>query len=119
MLVMSKGALSVGQAETYYQEKYSEDDYYTESHRVTGEWYGRGAETLGLSGVVSEEDFRAVLRGTRPGTGEVLVSAATADRNGSPPPTSSPLASTTLPHDHRRPVQEMATARTLICIRTS
>ena len=76
MLVMSKGALCVGQAETYYQEKYSEDDYYTESHRVTGEWYGRGAETLGLSGVVSEEDFRAVLRGTRPSTGEVLVSAA-------------------------------------------
>ena len=76
MLVMSKGALSVGQAETYYQEKYSEDDYYTESHRIAGEWYGRGAEALGLSGVVSEEDFRAVLRGTRPGTGEVLVSAA-------------------------------------------
>ena len=76
MLVMSKGALSVGQAETYYQEKYSEDDYYTESHRVTGQWYGRAAETLGLSGAVSEEDFRAVLRGTRPGSGEVLVSAA-------------------------------------------
>ena len=76
MLVMSKGALSVGQAETYYQEKYSEDDYYTESHRVTGQWYGRGAETLGLSGAVSEEDFRAILRGTRPGSGEALVSAA-------------------------------------------
>ncbi len=52
MLVMSKGALSVGQAETYYQEKYSEDDYYTESHRVTGEWYGKAAETLGLRGAV-------------------------------------------------------------------
>src|SRR6266851_5083445 len=76
MLVMSKGALSVGQAETYYQEKYSEDDYYTESQRVTGEWYGRSAEALGLSGAVSEEDVRAVLLGTRPGTGEVLVSAA-------------------------------------------
>jgi conjugative relaxase-like TrwC/TraI family protein len=76
MLVMSKGALSVGQAETYYQEKYSEDDYYTESHRVVGEWYGRGAETLGLSGAVSEEDFRAILRGTKPDSGEVLVSAA-------------------------------------------
>ena len=36
MLVMSKGALSIGQAETYYQEKYSRDDYYTESQRVTG-----------------------------------------------------------------------------------
>ncbi len=76
MLVMSKGALSVGQAETYYQEKYSEDDYYTESHRVTGEWYGKAAETLELRGAVSEEDFRAILRGTRPGSGEVLVSAA-------------------------------------------
>ncbi len=76
MLVMSKGALSVGQAETYYQEKYSEDDYYTESHRVTGEWYGRAAETLGLSGAVSEEDFRTMLRGMKPGSGEVLVSAA-------------------------------------------
>jgi conjugative relaxase-like TrwC/TraI family protein len=76
MLVMSKGALSVGQAETYYQEKYSEDDYYTESHRVTGEWSGKAAEILGLSGTVSEEDFRAILRGTRPGSGEVLVCAA-------------------------------------------
>ncbi len=76
MLVMSKGALSVGQAETYYWEKYSEDDYYTESQRVISKWYGRGTETFGLSGVVSEEDFRAVLRGTRPSTGEVLVSAA-------------------------------------------
>jgi conjugative relaxase-like TrwC/TraI family protein len=76
MLVMSKGALSVGQAETYYQEKYSEDDYYTESHRVTGEWYGKAAETLGLSGAVSEEDFRAILRGTSPGTSALLVSAA-------------------------------------------
>src|SRR5271166_4128703 len=76
MLVMSKGALSVGQAETYYQEKYSEDDYYTESHRVTGEWYGRGAATLGLGGAVSEEDFRAVLRGMNPGTSAILVSAA-------------------------------------------
>jgi conjugative relaxase-like TrwC/TraI family protein len=76
MLVMSKGALSVDQAETYYQEKYSEDDYYTESRRVTGEWSGKAAEILGLSGAVSEEDFRAILRGTRPGSGEVLVSAA-------------------------------------------
>src|SRR5208282_2882814 len=76
MLVMSKGALSVGQAETYYQEKYSEDDYYTESHRITGEWSGKAAEILGLSGTVSEEDFRAILRGTRPGSGEMLVSAA-------------------------------------------
>ena len=28
MLVMSKGALTAAQAETYYEEKYSHDDYY-------------------------------------------------------------------------------------------
>ena len=36
MLVMSKGALSAAQAETYYEEKYSQDDYYSEQHRVVG-----------------------------------------------------------------------------------
>ncbi len=73
MLVMSRGALSAGQAETYYEEKYSQDDYYTEEHRVAGQWFGQGATALGLSGEVAPEDFRAILRGQRPGTVEVLV----------------------------------------------
>jgi conjugative relaxase-like TrwC/TraI family protein len=73
MLVMSKGALSAKQAETYYQEKYSQDDYYTEQHRVAGQWFGRGAEALGLADEVSPDDFRAVLHGQNPATGEVLV----------------------------------------------
>jgi conjugative relaxase-like TrwC/TraI family protein len=73
MLVMSKGALSAAQAETYYEEKYVHDDYYSEEQRVVGKWSGRGAEALGLSGEVPSEDFRAVLRGQRPLNGEVLV----------------------------------------------
>ena len=73
MLVMSKGALSAAQAETYYQEKYVQDDYYSEEKRVVGGWFGRGAEALGLSGEVASDDFRAILRGQRPSTGEVLV----------------------------------------------
>ena len=76
MLVMSKGALTAAQAETYYEEKYSQDDYYTEKQRVVGQWFGRGAEELGLSGEVATEDFRAVLRGLRPASGEVLVHKA-------------------------------------------
>src|SRR5258708_18876579 len=73
MLVMSRGALSAGQAETYYEEKYSQDDYYSEEHRVAGQWFGQGADALGLSGEVAPEDFRAILRGQRPGSVEVLV----------------------------------------------
>ncbi len=76
MLVMSKGALTAAKAETYYEEKYSQDDYYTEKQRVVGQWSGRGAEELGLSGEVATEDFRAVLRGLRPASGEVLVHKA-------------------------------------------
>jgi conjugative relaxase-like TrwC/TraI family protein len=73
---MSKGALTAAQAETYYEEKYSHDDYYSEKLRVVGQWSGRGAEELGLSGAVATEDFRAVLRGLRPASGEVLVPKA-------------------------------------------
>ncbi|MHB8384429.1 MAG: MobF family relaxase [Candidatus Binataceae bacterium] len=76
MLVMSKGALTAAQAETYYEEKYSQDDYYTEKQRVVGQWFGHGAEDLGLSGAVASEDFRAVLRGLRPASGEVLIHKA-------------------------------------------
>ncbi len=73
MLVMSRGALSAAQAETYYEEKYSQDDYYTEERRVIGQWFGEGAAVLGLGGEVASEDFRAVLHGVRPSTGEVIV----------------------------------------------
>src|SRR5712692_8701503 len=76
MLVMSKGALTAAQAETYYEEKYSEDDYYSEKHHVVGQWFGRGAEQLGLSGDVASDDFRQVLRGLHPASGEVLVHMA-------------------------------------------
>jgi conjugative relaxase-like TrwC/TraI family protein len=76
MLVMSKGALTAAQAETYYEEKYSHDDYYSEKQSVVGQWFGCGAEELGLSGEVATEDFRAVLRGLRPASGEVLVHKA-------------------------------------------
>jgi conjugative relaxase-like TrwC/TraI family protein len=76
MLAMSKGALTAAQAETYYEEKYSQDDYYSEQHKVVGRWFGHGAEELGLSREVATEDFRAVLRGQQPGSGAVLVPKA-------------------------------------------
>jgi conjugative relaxase-like TrwC/TraI family protein len=73
---MSKGALTAAQAETYYEEKYAQDDYYSEEQRIVGQWFGRGAEELGLSGDVASDDFRQVLRGLHPASGEVLVHMA-------------------------------------------
>lgn len=76
MLVMSRGALSAERAEQYYAEKYSADDYYSEERRVVGEWFGKGAAILELSGSVAHQDFLAVLRGIDPASGSVLVSNA-------------------------------------------
>jgi hypothetical protein len=76
MLVMSKGALSLGQAETYYDEKYARDDYYSEDRTVAGEWFGIAAAALGLTGTAARPDFSAVLRGHDPRTGAELVAKA-------------------------------------------
>jgi conjugative relaxase-like TrwC/TraI family protein len=56
--------------------------YYLNYVRAGGEpgrWLGRGAEALGLSGPVSEDDFLALAEGRRPG-GEALVGQTPADR---------------------------------------
>jgi conjugative relaxase-like TrwC/TraI family protein len=76
MMVLSPKALEVGQAETYFEEHYSHDDYYSEGRKVAGHWFGRGAEALGLSGEVSRADFSALLKGVNPSSGSVLVPAA-------------------------------------------
>lgn len=76
MLVMSKGALSLSQAQTYYDQKYAHDDYYSEDRTVAGEWFGIAAAALGLTGTAARADFTAILRGLDPRTGVELVAKA-------------------------------------------
>jgi conjugative relaxase-like TrwC/TraI family protein len=77
MLAMSGGALSSGQAERYFEEYYSHDDYYTQGQTTVGRWVGKGAADLGLIGEVSRDDFSPLLQGIHPHSGAVLVPAAT------------------------------------------
>jgi|SRR5580698_9902545 hypothetical protein len=44
------------------------NDYYAEGERVVGEWFGRGAELIGLGGMVMSEDFEAIRQGVDPST---------------------------------------------------
>ncbi len=61
---------SAGGVEGYFEK----DNYYQRGGgREDSEWYGKGAETLHLSGPVRGADFAAVLRGRDPGTGAQLV----------------------------------------------
>ncbi len=58
---------------TYLASHLSANDYYAKGEKVTGEWVGQGAESLGLSGEVSAADFEALRINCRPGTGERLT----------------------------------------------
>lgn len=58
---------------TYLANHLSANDYYAKGEKVTGEWVGKGAESLGLSGDVSAADFEALRINQRPGTGERLT----------------------------------------------
>jgi len=64
----------------YSSRHLEHNDYYSEGERVAGEWNGRGAELLGLSGAVNTADFEALRQGLNPSTGEFLRIRHSADR---------------------------------------
>jgi conjugative relaxase-like TrwC/TraI family protein len=76
MMSLSGHSLDAAQAENYFENHYSQDDYYTQNQRCVRRWIGRGAAGLGLAGEVSREDFSTLLQGVHPRTGAVLVPAA-------------------------------------------
>jgi conjugative relaxase-like TrwC/TraI family protein len=66
---------------TGYSARHLEhSDYYAEGERVVGQWQGRGAELLGLSGKVQSEHFEAIRQGLDPDSGEFLRQRHSADR---------------------------------------
>ncbi|WP_018417360.1 MobF family relaxase, partial [Teredinibacter turnerae] len=54
---------SAGHAAKYFEET---DDYYREGGKALSQWYGKGAEELGLKGKVDGQDLRDVLQGRLP-----------------------------------------------------
>src|SRR5713226_5821706 len=64
----------------YISRYLTEADYYAEGNRIIGQWVGRGAEQLGLSGEVHEIQFEAIRQGQHPVTGEFLRPRQSADR---------------------------------------
>ena len=71
-------AMSNGQG--YSARHLEHSDYYAEGERVIGQWQGRGAELLGLSGDVKSDQFEAIRQGIDPQTGEFLRQRQSADR---------------------------------------
>ncbi len=60
----------------YERPEFAGDDYYSERGEVRGEWAGRGAEALGLSGAPEEGALGMLLDARDPGSGEPLLGTA-------------------------------------------
>ena len=66
--------------EGYAQRHLQQSDYYDQKRTVEGQWHGRGAELLGLSGKATSEDFESLRQGLDPETGEFLRQRQGSDR---------------------------------------
>jgi conjugative relaxase-like TrwC/TraI family protein len=80
MTIAPGGGFSAGQIQDYFDQELVRDDYYSEQHRVVGEWLGKGAAALQLGDEVKREDFAALLQGINPHSGEVLVQSHAGNR---------------------------------------
>ncbi|HET9060527.1 MAG TPA: MobF family relaxase [Acidimicrobiales bacterium] len=80
--MLSIGKLTPGRAGYYIDQVHAgADEYYLADEAEPGQWLGKAALLLGLSGRVEAEDFRAVLEARHPLTGESLgVPTTTASR---------------------------------------
>jgi conjugative relaxase-like TrwC/TraI family protein len=79
-MLSPKAQLSLRNAKEYFREHLDVGDYYAEGQKVKGEWFGLGAEKLGLKGVVKETEFLALCEGLHPVTGEQLTARKNSTR---------------------------------------
>jgi len=67
--------LSASQAQAYHRSEFTSSDqnYYTQSNQIKGQWQGQLAAQWGLTGEVTEEQFAQLANGQHPETGEQLI----------------------------------------------
>jgi conjugative relaxase-like TrwC/TraI family protein len=75
MLNISK-PLSASQAQTYHAKEFTaaEQNYWKQGDTIQGEWHGKLADDVGLSGAVGAAEFVRLSEGQHPDTGRQLVS---------------------------------------------
>jgi conjugative relaxase-like TrwC/TraI family protein len=64
---------NLADAEGYFDEHLSQNDYYSAGEIQPGQWIGTGAERLGLSNRVTREQFHALCENRNPNGGERLT----------------------------------------------
>jgi conjugative relaxase-like TrwC/TraI family protein len=64
---------NLGDAESYFDEHLSQNDYYAAGEIRPGQWIGAGAKRLGLKDNVTRDQFHALCENQNPETGERLT----------------------------------------------
>jgi conjugative relaxase-like TrwC/TraI family protein len=72
-MLSPKTQTNLANAKTYFEEHLAVGDYYTEASRVSGQWIGEGAASLGLRSTVDQKAFIALCDNLHPQTGERLT----------------------------------------------
>ena len=72
-MLSPKTQYNLKNAQEYCEEHLSAGDYYSEGERIRGQWFGKGADALGLHGDVGRDDFIALCGNHHPQTGESLT----------------------------------------------
>ncbi len=75
-----KPQLNLQNAREYFREHLCAGDYYSADHKITGAWFGEGADKLGLKGALKEVDFLRLCEGLNPTTGERLTARKNSSR---------------------------------------
>ena len=72
-MISPKAQYNLKNARQYFREHLQVGDYYAQENAVQGEWFGLGADNLGLRGTVGERAFLELCEGLNPATGERLT----------------------------------------------
>jgi len=72
-MISPKAQYNLKNARQYFREHLQVGDYYAQENAVQGEWFGLGADKLGLQGTVGEQAFLELCEGLNPVTGERLT----------------------------------------------
>ncbi|HUZ06980.1 MAG TPA: MobF family relaxase [Candidatus Paceibacterota bacterium] len=72
-MVTAKTQYNLKNAKEYFEEHLCVGDYYDEGQRVAGQWFGQGAERLGLTSKVGAEAFLRLCENRHPASGEILT----------------------------------------------
>jgi conjugative relaxase-like TrwC/TraI family protein len=81
-VLTAKTQYNLKNAREYFEAHLCVGDYYDEGQRVAGQWFGTGAEQLGLSGKVRADDFLRLCENQHPVSGETLTQRLNTVRSG-------------------------------------